>query len=223
MCTSKCSWHSSRTCLSPSACVLRGLWHLCVLGGISAEYLSHVHGQTLGHAPQIVVKTAGLNTQTRAIGFQRRIWAGRASIFLHIVRSWPPPPPPGLWVWDCFMGSSEHIRVRGRRETICPSQPREEDPCEHEQPPVVTRLLCAGLCSQDFRATAPCALPAAASMRWFYRGACREAGTPAWGKANTSHPLSCGCQPAFCSSLWAFRKLCPSGSTHILLLDTEHA
>lgn len=129
MCTSKCNWHSSHTCLSPSVCVLRGLWHLCVLEGISAEYLSHVHGQTLGQGPQIVVKTAGLNTQTRAIGSQRRIWAGRASIFLHVVRSWPPPPPPrAVGVGLCLVGNSEHISVRGRRETICPSQPREEDP-----------------------------------------------------------------------------------------------
>lgn len=127
MCTSECSWHSSRTCLSPSVCVLRGLWHLCVLGGISAEYLSHVHGQTLGHGPQIVVKTAGLNTQTRAIGFQRRIWAGRASIFLHVVRSWPPPPPPGLWGWDCASWAVENtsgLEEEGRRSA--PLSPERE-------------------------------------------------------------------------------------------------
>lgn len=132
------------------------------------------------------------------------------------------PAPWAVGMGLCFMGSLEHIRVRARRETICPSQPREEDPCENEQPPVVTCLLCAGLRSQDFRATAPCVLPAA-SMSWFYRGACGEAGTPAWGRAHTSHSLGCGCQPAFCSCLWAFQKLCPSGSTHILLLDTEHS
>lgn len=51
----------------------QGLLHLYVLEGISAEYLSCVHGQTPGHVPQIVVKTAGLNTQTRVIGFQQQI------------------------------------------------------------------------------------------------------------------------------------------------------
>lgn len=86
----------------------------------------------------------------------------------------------------CFVGSSEHSKVR-RREKIRPSQPREEDPWNNEQPPVAAGLLCAGLRSQDFQATVPCA-PPSASMRWLHRGALRKAGTPARGRAHTSQP-----------------------------------
>lgn len=47
MCTSEHkSWHESCTCLSRLVCLLRGSLHLCVLGGISTEYLSCVCGQT---------------------------------------------------------------------------------------------------------------------------------------------------------------------------------
>lgn len=159
------------------------LLHLCVLDGISAEYLSHGCGQTLGRIPKTMVETAVPNTQMGVM------WAsvsdlGMASpqrglaLILRFAQS--PLSPPGLRVWDrahrarrtLFCGQLRTRQSQEKGDLPFSAQRRPYDATS--QPLVAVRLLRAGLRHFLYSSWS---LPAVV-LQMRLEG---EAGTPVWG------------------------------------------
>lgn len=109
----------------PIGMCAQGLLHLCVLEGISAEYLPPVHGQALGHVPQ-----TGENSWSRHTNMgdwlsaaDRDVASPKPSvIFLHFVWSQLQPQGSGHGTVFTeraeprFLGSSEHAKVKRRQK-----------------------------------------------------------------------------------------------------------